>query len=38
MYHDDVQLTICEQGPFPSYKVPCDSECFITNTVNVSTV
>ena len=38
MYHDDVQLTICEEGPFPTFKVPCSSECFITNTINVSTV
>ena len=28
MYHDDVQLTICEKGPFPSVNVPpsCNSE------------
>ena len=31
MYYDDnVQLTICKKGPFPSHKVACDSECFIT--------
>ena len=28
MYHDDVQMTICEKGPFPSKNVPpsCSSE------------
>ena len=28
MYHGDVQLTICEKGPFPSQNVPpsCNSE------------
>ena len=34
MYHDNVQLTICEEGPFPSYTLGCDSECFYISIVS----
>ena len=27
MHHDDVQLTICEKGPFPSVNVPPGPGC-----------